>query len=435
MSARVVTPDVHSHATVRAYLVGGALAAPFVANPLPSNAWALVVVVPLALHVLRFGIARPSVTPLAVLIGFIAMQHFAHLLMGPTPFWKDVLRDIVMALGAVAIVLTTDMRRSLRLLDGFFSVVVLVAAVSAALGTAKFAMLGFGILVPFLVDTCGVAYPQGSVLCGDYNLYGLLLIVGGLGIVRHLAERPTCWAVTALAVIVIALMLTGSRRAILCAPLILVYWIFLAHRAQALRTTFPFLALILAIAMGTAALPGFDLPKKDVPAIAGRSDVPDVASRRDFVIRDNSVGALTTTFTAEEGYGLGSRTERWQLAWTLIQRDWTRGIGFRYHDVFSCRFVACKHIDYPHAPILSAWIAGGLQGLVIALAFYGLLAWLMWRAGWAGLTTGATPVMLAVLPFTVISGDTVLSIPQLIVAALLVQSAGSDAESIAVRVV
>ena len=80
-----------------------------------------------------------------------------------------------------------------------------------------------------------------------------------------------------------------------------------------------------------------------------------------------------------------------------------------------------RSLDYPHFPILSEWLVGGLAGAVVAVAIYFFLFRSIWRSGRAGWTSGSNAIALAVVPYSLLSGDTLFSIPQFIIVCLLAQ--------------
>ncbi len=400
---------------LRGYLVGLALTAPFIADALPWKFWAIVVVVPLALHVLRFGVVRKHLTPLMVVTGLLVVSHLIQLVFTPTPFARDVLRDMVPAGAACGIWLCARPQDRAKAIDGFFTTIVAVAVLAAVLGLLKFSLLASGIIIPWLIDRCGVGYPQGAALCGDYTLFGLLLTAGAIGILRRAATkgRLGVFGILALTLIVAGIALSGSRRAMALAPMIPIYWCILAYRAGQLACALPGVVLIIVVAGLSAAPIATDIPL---------TNADGVPASRNIVITHRSLTSLTGTIRPETAFGFDTRLDRWNLAGDFIRQAPLAGVGFAYHEVFSCRFVGCAHIDYPHAPLLSEWMIGGVVGLSLALTFYGLIGWGLWSAGLAGWASGVSPLTLVTFATTAISGDTLLSLPHMLIMGLVITS-------------
>lgn len=399
----------------RGCLAGLALTAPFIANPLPWKFWAIFVAVPLALHVLRYGVASMRLTPLMILAGLLAVSHLIQLVVTPTPFARDVLRGVVTTGAACCIWLCVRPQDRPKAIDSFFTTIMAVAVLATLLGLLKFVLLANGIIIPWLIDKCGVGYPQGAALCGDYTLFGLLLMAGAIGILRQVASkgRLGAFSVLALTLIAAAIALSGSRRAMALAPMVPVYWCVLAYRAGQLARALPGVVLIISVA-GFAAMP----IATDIP-LANADGGP---ASRDVVITHRSLTSLAGTIAPETAFGFDTRLDRWNLAGDFIRQAPLVGVGFAYHKVFSCRFVSCAHIDYPHAPLLSEWMISGVIGLVLALTFYGLIGWGLWSARYTGWVSGVSPLTLVTLATTAISGDTVLSLPHMLIMGLMITS-------------
>lgn len=120
---------------------------------------------------------------------------------------------------------------------------------------------------------------------------------------------------------------------------------------------------------------------------------------------------LASTMSAQEQFGFESRIVRWDFAWDLIKDALWFGSDFSYHEKFSCKFVACKHVDYPHSPLLSAWLAGGVGLFFLVCIFYSLLGMLPVCRWYVGLKFAVMPIVLMIVLFSLLSGDTLFSIP------------------------
>lgn len=276
------------------------------------------------------------------------------------------------------------------------------------------------------------------------------MLVAGLGIAitrlsgRSSWARATC-AVLALAVIVSAGMLTESRRFLVLSFLIPCVWLAVSCRGSrkreiAFRMALPLAGLAIAAGalfwlihtpapMGTVSvvgLTGIAQPKVS----EGRAD-PTPASgpgpvKAETTVRQTdptTIYRLLGTMGTGQAFGFESRLGRWTLGVELLaDLTWLTGIGFSYHEAFSCRFSGCAFLDYPHFPLLSEWLVGGIAGALTAAVIYGLLFTSILRSGWRGWTSGSSAVAVAVLPYALLSGDTLFSIPQFIIVCLLAQS-------------
>lgn len=444
------------------HLVGAALAASFL---LPSLAplLAIPVFVYAVRHRVRTGL-RWSTPAIALLIGLIGILHVIGLLVGRTPYSGAVIWDIAVSACLMTVFLVANDRAGAAddAPNGFFAMIVPSALLVAIIALLKAALLERGVLLAFVPGSI-LDYPGGSSLRSDYNLFGLFLLVGAIGIVRSLPRQPMLrrglvLATTALAILLAAAIMAGSRRTLLLVTMIPVLWcilVFVIERSPGMaRRTGTQLA---AAALGAAALFWAVQAPNAVDeyvvwpideTLATAAPNAEVAADTDRRTRASPLGerhsrptgslsgkqvrnretdlTLLSTMGSQGEYGLGSRTGRWRLAWEIIQEEafWV-GIGFAYHQKFSCRFVQCGGIDYPHLTILSEWLIAGIFGMLASVAFLTLALLAAWRAGSQGWRSGVTPVLLVTLPSAIISGDTLLSTPQFLGVVLLAHLMGS----------
>ena len=67
------------------------------------------------------------------------------------------------------------------------------------------------------------------------------------------------------------------------------------------------------------------------------------------------------------------RNVRWKFAWQILQENkYVMPMGFAYQEKFGCRFVKCNTKDYPHNVFLSEFLVAGILGL-------GLCIWIFIR--------------------------------------------------------
>lgn len=410
--------------------------------------------------------------PLVWAVVAVIALHLIGLILGQTPYQRAILLEIGVVVAILALFMTSrdGPVGSGRFVDGFFAVLVPLIALISIVALVKAALLERGVLLSFVPGPIEL-YPGGSSLRSDYNVFGLSLLAGALGLLRMLSERAR-WKgslalpTIALALVLAALSMTGSRRTLILATMIPAYWAILAlfverGKGITVRTGLALLAATLGAAWLFAAVTATDKAKTYVvwpapasrlakqaerpvaslpmPGVPGTGDLetgggglappmsapgqridPAVAEAMEAQGRETDL-ALLQSMGRENAYGFATRTGRWQYGWQRIsEQGWWKPAGFSYHREFSCRFVKCEHIDYPHLPLLSEWMIGGGAGLAAALACLLFALWAAWQAGWNGWRSGATPVLLVSLPSVLISGDTLLSTPQFLVAALLV---------------
>jgi hypothetical protein len=430
-------------ARTRAYLVGLALASPFFSDLL-SRRVGFALLLPLLAHLLICGVrTTPAFRfPLFMVpLAFVAAIHALCLALPEARgvFPGEVIKDLAFFVALSGLCLAAHDASAKHVFRGFTRAIVALAFVVALLGLAKYALQERGILIEEVALLNGGVYPTGTSLRVDYNIYAMLMLVAAVAIVsRGMSHGWRWYHYVMLTTILSAGLLTGSRRFILLLPLLLVYWVFLIARSLPATAN---LARVAGVA-GTVALICWALPVPfairdgktvtavqhevislidDKPATPDDQMSADLNERTSLIEAPPSVrvDVIANTILGDHGYGLGSRADRWQLAKALTKNGPLIGTGFAYHEAYSCEFVKCQHIDYPHAPIVSAWLMGGIVAALLAASFYVLLLWHVWQHGRVGLTSGVSAIVLAVLPFALISGDTVLSMAHPIASGLL----------------
>ena len=431
------------------------MAAPFAAATLPYP-WlllSLVVCIPFVFHLARYGVHLPKVKSVPVIVWLVLLLGLFHLYglwSGPTPYWSRVLVDIGIVAAGVGVFLLGQEETNgsgSKMLEGFFVALIPFVLVTAVVGIVKAALLERGILVGFVHALYPDQYPPGSSLRADTSLFGLSMLTAGLGLAiapfrgNRSIKKAVC-AVFALAVIVSAGMLTESRRFLVFSIFIPALWLVLSFMLIPKRQ---FFLKVLVPLVGLACLIGvlFWIIQSPAPfqkvtvmhfsgapqdGAAGKEDAASASSENNSVTRDLTVRKtnpatiyrLLGTMGADQAYGFESRAEKWHMGVSLLEeRAWLEGIGFAYHRTFSSRFTACGSLDYPHFPILSEWLVSGIVGAAVAVTIYVLFFQSIWRSGWEGLRSGSSAIALAVLPYTLLSGDTLFSIPQFIIVCLL----------------
>lgn len=433
-----------SHWPTRGFLAGLALTTPFISNPL-FNEIALLFVVPLLIDLFARGIrfrAAFQITPILAIIYVLAALHLIAIYT--TPFWTGVLSGVVWASGATGIfLLASDDRDSPNdILKGLFVGLIATAAIVSVAGLIKYMLQLNGYVFGAMINSCFGRYPQGTTFCGDYNLFALYMVIAAIGLSVYIlsSDHTTLrrWTfLLSLAAILAAGFFAGSRRYMFVVPLVPVLWVaFAVWKRPAVEVArlslLPIIATSALYMTFSYPFPRVDADKMIVIEAALSEWInPGPAESRserlrppedDLAAREVSPRVLASTMGVDENFGFDTRVERWQLGWTMVKEDgYLFGRGFSYHRQFACHFVECEFADYPHAPIMSSWIAFGIVGFLLVLSFYGLTGVNIFISGKEGILSGVTPVVLAVMPYSLISGDTIFSLPQTIIAALLVE--------------
>ncbi len=433
------------------YLAGLALAAPFLRSALTP-----ILAIPLFLHALRYrATERPQLPVPAIVwvVGLIAIFHVLGLARSETPFAAAIWKELAVSTCLVAVFLIAWFRSPATddAPAAFFAPIAWLAVLFSLFGLFKAALFERGVVLSLGPNPL-TQYTAGASLIGDYNLFGLILVVGAIGLIRNL---PAHWSrdehpiriIIALAIVLAAAAASGSRRTLLLIAMLPVLWIIfvglteprprLVRRAavQLIMTGLTAAALFWAIQSSdrgdeyviwpptdqTATTADSDTtPGPDRPRAHQAEPLPNATLTDAQVVNNATLTDLLSTLGPQGEYGFGSRTERWRLGWDIVRDDafWT-GTGFAYHGAFSCRFTGCAVIDYPHSPILSEWLIAGVLGAFAGLAYFGLAGLAVWRMGRRGWWSGVTPALLVTLPSILISGDTLLSTPQFLAVTLL----------------
>ncbi len=460
----------------RAYWAGGLLSVPFVMVPLKENMYPYLAVlaVPLITNVFRDGICIRDIriTPLIGITIAIVWIHMMSYIVGPTEYGGRVFVDMAAALVAVGLLLAASQSAdSSELTKGFWGVMIPAGALIMVIALVKYILLENGYVLRMLMYECGVDYPRGTNLCSDYNLFGIVVVAASIGFITNIFQGAKSKRVQLIMLISMALFVavySGSRRIYISIPVLIINYIAcgIYYRVQIREITIVGMMILGSTvslffvfgsfgqnivkigedyviganedsnAVKTTALVSILEPGvpafTELLAVAKAEAVADTEAPsliesafagEPLLIPKVDPGTLYQSIDPNEAFGLQSRIERWRFGWELIKENgYIAGSGFAYHKPFSCRFVNCEYMDYPHAALISAWIYGGIVGIVIILGLYMYLLTSMLQAGWKGIMSGATPMVLVIAPSTLISGDTILSIPHFIISACLLES-------------
>ncbi len=342
-----------------------------------------------------------------------------------------VLRDIAWGfclLGLTVIVfssLTTLIEKKLFVTQ-ISLVVVIVGTIISLVGCLKYLLLSEGSTMGFVqIAWFGRTYPAGSSLSIDYNFFSLTLLISSFASLTLWRKSSSLFMILSFgicfSIMLIMGYLSGSRRFFIVATLIYPILFILFLRAE---PTMKFQRLIILIISFTLVFFIILIFDNYVNVSKLLENSYHFGPGTGLVGRDLGYDYIVTVYQTltfkEESFGLGSRFERWQYGIELSSStNFLYGGGFDYLNKFGCKFNAipvgdntCDEIGYPHSPILSAFLYGGLiaflstLALLIYCSFIGLKLLLFsneffeWGAA-----------LLSTMLFTFISGNTYFSMP------------------------
>ncbi|WP_145978859.1 hypothetical protein [Pseudomonas mosselii] len=429
----------------KSFWAGVALAFPFYAEFF-SLRWLLVGLLPFIL--LAFLWRRPVKFPSAAILPMVLLisLHVVALGVTDTAYAHLVIKELIIASGLLFIYFLAGEDVS----KGFFAVLIPLGLVTALFGLAKAALLYRGYLIGFLLDSCG-SYPAGSALCVNYNNLGFLWLVAALGCVRN-----RLWF--GLPILIAAGALSSSRRFLVLMVFLPFVMVLLEGRAAWLRASLLVVVSTLAVyaiadsesferfrygkepyskilsfdkeklsgsakeelsagasaetelSTGTGTTAEAEL-SLGAAADAKAESSPGAGANAIIKINRSAPSAMLGTMS-DGALGAGSRLSYWKLAFSnlgLLPQGW------RHHELFSCTFSSCDKFHYPHMAIMTEWLIGGFFFGLVAVAFYVWPLWVVWRQG----SVIHIALLMMALPYSLISGDTVFSLPG-VVASLLV---------------
>lgn len=438
-------------------LLGATLAAPLLANLVPYPFLLVLGLAPVGLGavVLRHRHAQPlwilankaRSDRIACLLWLLLGFQILGVLQSSNPADPRLVRDLLAGgalatLASVARMMVPDETSALRVLRAFLLTLVPLAAICAILGLAKLFLLERGITLGALQWLYPTEYPWGSSLKRDYNFFALSILIGMLALTElwfH-TNGPVsriAWSVM-LGIMAVAGAYAGSRRFWIIAPAVLLGQIaLLSWRGRGDLSLSRRLLVLLVVGglSGAGATKLIDIAADiDLAAISqtiqeitgtdvgkGPDQLDAPGGRQPPTAGGDFRSRASTLASSSESFGIASRWDRWKYAIELVDvRTFLIGSGFDYHRDFSCRFLDCEGIDYPHSAVLSSLLYGGVGAFFVAVGFVGTIvirAVGLIRRGGAAATAGTA--LAAALPFYMISGDTFSSLPGLVTLAIL----------------
>lgn len=410
---------------------GVAMSSPFYAEFF-SWRYSLFLIIPFLFFRLckPWGLKKPAMVYLPMVS--LLFLHFAALLFSDTRFSDYIVKETILACSLLLIALLSDG----DIQKGFFASIVPLAVVTACLALVKAGLLDRGWYIFFIFEKTS-SYPPGSALHVNYNNLGFLWLVASLGLLKSRFYG-------ALAFLVAAGLLLTSRRFVALILFLPIFWFFLQGRL-AVSKIFKVLILSVVLIFVVADPDSFNeyrwghkewsflevdianILHKKTGFVSDTARMENISFDNAFVSTSDPVKIVRTGIN-NEYFGTASRLEFWSLGWSLI------GFfpqGFSYHEAFSCAFSPCSDYHWPHMTIISEWIIGGVVFGFISVLFF------FWPFFFVVRSKNLVSIGLYVLflPYALISGDTVFSLP-ICVSCMLVAlgSARSVEDSVADKV-
>lgn len=378
---------------LKAFFAGVSLSVPFYAEFF-SWYFACFLVIPLFFYVAFFD--RRLKWPHSAILPMIAllMLHWVALIYTDTRFEAQVVKDMIVALFLFSIYFFIDE----DVLSGFFVSLIPLGVISALAGLAKAALLDRGYLVGFILDSC-YYYPAGSALCINYNNLGLLWLLSALACIRN-----RFWLFVP--ILIAAGALSSSRRFLVLMIFLPVIMVIVEGRMGLIRSLvlIIFSAAIVFLVTDSESFERFRFGSEPYTVIGVSKETQETGGGEVFTNINRSEPSVMLGTMADGTLGTASRLDFWQLAFSsagLSPQGWS------YHEFFSCEFSSCAGFSYPHMPVLSAWIIGGALFGVVAVFFYAWPLWVVWRRN----SVFHISLLMISLPYSLISGDTVFSLP------------------------
>lgn len=375
----------------KGFLGGVAMATPFYAEFF-SWRWTVLLAAPLFVLLLmrRANMKKPSLAILPMVL--LLLLHVVALIFSHTMFVGQVVKDLIIASFLLFVYVLADE----DMLAGFFSTLMPLALVTALLGLVKALLLDRGYLIGFIIDGCSY-YPAGSALCVNYNNLGFLWLVAALGCIK----TRFWWIIPFL---IAAGALSSSRRFIVLMVFIPFIWIMIQGRSAILKSVIVTLlsALLIYAISDPVSFERFRYGG-EAYTVLSIGNINGLNGLNGLNINRSTPEAMLSTMGDGAGGG-GSRMKFWSLGLSMV--SWLPQ-GWVYHKVFSCEFSLCTDFHYPHMSVITEWIIGGVFFSLVAVAFYVWPFWCILRER----QIVPTVLFLFALPYSLISGDTVFSLP------------------------
>ena len=313
-------------------------------------------------------------------------------------------------------------KRGRQIFDFFAKFILVLCAISVFLSLAKMYLLYVGLDLAMVYGTSVGSVPWGSSLVRDYNMFSLTLLSGlVLSIHFFFSKQHRSWRPFLIGLYVMLMVVglhSGSRRFMVATVVVhLIYisgYIFSVSRERWWADKDP--------ATAGSMMENQHINLRNVSLFfLFFTFVWLCFSSLQLEFFGEEKRSLTQTrfeslFNSQRFFGLDSRIDKWIYAFDLFSdRNITSFYGFDYRQRFGCQFFNCAYEDYPHNPILSAALYGGiLGGLITLLVFVYPLLILIKNINFTVLFFTQFSLLIIFMSFSFISGDSIYSIPSLI---------------------
>lgn len=272
--------------------------------------------------------------------------------------WEDIVKqDFVLGLFSLLLLISLSglMNYVANVIKRYIVYLMAIGCAVSLLGIYKLYLFSQGVMLDWVGDAAGNQYPWGTSLVSDYNFYSSTALIGmlaamwlALNDVTKL-RRAFGWGVVL--VCLAAGFFAGSRRFWVLAPLASLSVALISKRmARGAAHSGRAIILLSIFVVAVFCLVFFAL--NDETGVFGA----DIFHRLESLNDQSS---------------FSDRTDRWQFALDYLDGGiLLLGDGFKYLYVYSQRFTGGEVLDYPHNPILSAAMYGGVIGFVFASLFY-----------------------------------------------------------------
>jgi hypothetical protein len=361
----------------------------------------ITLLLPLLFCLIQVGFVVRKPNAALIPFGLLFIFYVLVSLIKPSEYAGHITKELMLALYLFLIYLVS----SEESLSGFFDAIIPLGVITALIGLIKAGLLDRGYLIGYIIDSCN-SYPAGSGLCLNYNNLGLIWLIACLGCINR---GLWYW----IPLIIAAGALVGSRRFLVLMFFVPVIW-FYFRRYFTIAKAFILVFLSFLIINLTSSPESFERFR------FGAEEYKIILSygkpEMDASININRSTPSAILGTMSDGtLGTSSRLDLWAYAWDLVS---FKPQGLSYHIKFSCEFSGCADYVYPHSSILSAWLAGGFIFAVVAVFFY---LWPLYSVFASGSIISISLLLIS-MPYSLISGDTVFSIPIFISAMIVALS-------------
>lgn len=301
--------------------------------------------------------------------------------------------------------------------DIFAKITANICFVTAAFSLVKFYALLNGTNFAFLYSDTD--YPLGTSLVKDYNMFAYGIFAGLLMTVYLMNKSKTTFAITyyslGLLFCTLSILFSGSRRGWVVAAIVAIFLLvklffflvnFVKNHKRIVRVGMVF-SYVTVMVILCFKLFGIEIN------VANSTEFEKIQYRFETMQSNN----IDSSFS--------ERTIRWEYSFDMIREmnvlQLAFGNGFGYLTDFANRFNPQITEDYPHNPIISAFLYSGLFGTV-ALLF--LLGWSIYQTLSNRHILGSYFVLIYLIswPFILISTNTIFSVKMFLMLLVVVSS-------------